>query len=107
MDNITKYFTHKQQATDVIVYNRKSISIVQLTVPSDHRYKGHKYVLIMIDLQNVGYSVKYFAVARLTGNETNTWYKSFMGIKFTNRDFRQLKRTLGKIVITKSFVNLK
>ena len=52
----------------VIDYCKKSISILELTVPfernisKDHQYKCHKYAHLMIDLQGLGYSVKYFAI---------------------------------------------
>ncbi len=46
----------------------RSKSILELTLPSefhintDHQCKCHKYVHLMIDLQNLGYSVKNVAV---------------------------------------------
>ncbi len=74
----------------VIDYNTKSISILGLSVP--FKYQCNNYVHLMIDLQNVGYSVKCFAVEICSGamvSDSNSkclyaFYKSILGIKFTN-----------------------
>ncbi len=57
---------------------------------TDHQYKCYKYAHLF-DRQNLGYSVKYFAVAidcRAMTSEPNSkclhaFYKSILGIKFT------------------------
>ena len=105
----------------VIDYTTKSISILELTVPfernisKDHQYKCHKYAHLMIDLQRLGYSVKYFAVeigCRAMVSEANNrrlhaFYKSITNFKFTNRDYTKLKRSICKTAITASFVIFK
>ena len=105
----------------VIDYTGKTISILELTVPfernisTDHQYKCHKYAHLMIDLQRLGYSVKYYAIeigCRAMISEANNrrlhaFYKSIPGFKFTNRDFTKLKKSICKTVITASFVIFK
>ena len=105
----------------VIDYCKKSISILELTVPfernisKDHQYKCHKYAHLMIDLQGLGYSVKYFAIeigCRASISEDNNkrlhaFYKSIPRFKFSNRDFKNLKKSICKTVITASFVLFK
>ncbi len=53
----------------VVIDNiKKCISILELTVPFEinvnhnHEYKCHKYAHICIDLQRLGFNVKYFAI---------------------------------------------
>ncbi len=53
----------------VVIDNiKKCISILQLTVPFEndvnrnHEYKCHKYAHLYIDLQRLGFNVKYFAI---------------------------------------------
>ncbi len=53
----------------VVIDNiKKCISILEHTVPFEnnvnrnHKYKCHKYAHLCIDLQRLGFNVKYFAI---------------------------------------------
>ncbi len=108
---------------DLVVIDNinKCISILELTVPFENNvnhnydYKCHKYVHLCIDLHRLGFNVKYFAIeigCKAVISESNskrlyTFYKSIRGrLKLNNRDFRYLKTSLCKTVIT-SFVIFK
>ena len=108
---------------DLVVLDpcEKCISILELTVPyetniqSRHQYKCHKYAHLCIDLQSLGFSVKYFAIeigcrafiSQPNSKRLHAFLKSVKGLKFNNRDFRSFKSTLCKTVITSSFVVFK
>ncbi len=117
MDNPTR-----PPSDHVVIDNiKKSISILELTVPFEnnvnrnHAYKCHKYAHLYIDLQRLGFNVKYFAIeigCRAVISDSNSkclyaFYKSIRGLKFNNRDFRHLKTSFCKTVITSSFVIFK
>ena len=105
----------------VIDTEHNNISILELTVPFEcnininHEYKCHKYVHLVIDLQKLGFNVKYFAIeigCRAMISEPNSkclyaFFKSVYGLKFNNRDFRHFKASVCKTVITSSFVIFK
>lgn len=105
----------------VLDLTNKCVSILELTVPyesninSSHQYKCHKYAHLCVDLQNLGFSVKYFAFeigCRAFISESNSkrlyaFLKSITGLKFNSRDFRSFKSSLCKTAITSSFVIFK
>ncbi len=93
---------------DIVVIDniKKCISIFELTVVPfennvnhNHEYKCHKYANLCIDLQRLGFNVKYFAMEigrRTLISDSNSKclyavYKPIRGLKFNNRDFRHLK----------------
>ncbi len=105
----------------VIDKTKTCISILELTVPFEnnvncnYEYKCHKYTRLCIDLQRLGFKVKYFAIeigCRAVISDSNSkhlyaFYKSIKGLKFNNREFRHPKTFLCKTVITSSFVIFK